>query len=206
MYEDNRLESVFSKLHIPDDLLLSYQRLLSPKGGKSDILLFDWQRECLYNTNVLRGENLVYCVPTGGGKTLIAELVLWKTVIAMRKQAIYVMPYVSLVQEKERQLKIMLRSLNRQKNRSERIRVKGYYGGVLQKDRMKRMYGEQIILCTVERANIIFNNVLMELKSSGSDKKKNATFVPIGIGCVVLDELHVLGNTFNGYLLEILIR
>ena len=98
-----RLQSVFSTLGIPDDLLASYQRLLC-KGGIEmvDINLFDWQRECLYNTNVLRGENLVYCVPTGGGKTLVAELVLWKTVMTMNKQAIYVMPYVSLVQEKER--------------------------------------------------------------------------------------------------------
>ena len=102
----------------------------------------------------------------------------------------------------------MLRNLNRQKAHSEKIRVKGYYGGVLHKDRKKRIYGEQIVLCTVERANVIFNNILMKLKSSmsGKDRKIDYRNTPIGVGCVVLDELHVLGNNFNGYLLEILIR
>ena len=102
---DNNLRSVFSSLGIPDEVFSVYQNSFqSAKSGSKheEIKLFNWQRECLYSTSVLRGGNLVYCVPTGGGKTLVAELVILKTVLQMKNQAIYVMPCVSLVQEKEK--------------------------------------------------------------------------------------------------------
>eukprot|EP01035_Chromulina_nebulosa_P036878 gene36878-49742_t len=131
---DNNLRSIFSFLGIPDEVFSVYQSsFLSTQSVNThkheELQLFHWQRECLYSTSVLRGGNLVYCVPTGGGKTLVAELVILKTVLQLRKQAIYVMPYVSLVQEKEKQLKGIFRTLNRQKHPQDRIRVKGYYGG-----------------------------------------------------------------------------
>ena len=93
------LHSVFTKLGIPNEIYVAYQSNFS---GKGEIRLFEWQKECLFSTGVLRGGNLVYCVPTGGGKTLVAELVLLKTILSLKKQAIYVLPYVSLVQEKEK--------------------------------------------------------------------------------------------------------
>jgi replicative superfamily II helicase len=104
---DNNLRSIFGFLGIPDEVYSVYQSsFLSTQSRNThkqeELKLFHWQRECLYSTSVLRGGNLVYCVPTGGGKTLVAELVILKTVLQLRKQAIYVMPYVSLVQEKEK--------------------------------------------------------------------------------------------------------
>lgn len=111
---DNNLRSVFGFLGIPDEVYSVYQSsFLSAQSGKNhnkheELRLFHWQRECLYSTSALRGGNLVYCVPTGGGKTLVAELVILKTVLQLKKQAIYVMPYVSLVQEKEKYVLLIL--------------------------------------------------------------------------------------------------
>lgn len=73
------VENVFSNLGIPPAVRNAYQSL----GLKS---LYEWQRDCLFSTNVLRGENLVYCAPTSGGKTLIAELVLLKVALCLRKK------------------------------------------------------------------------------------------------------------------------
>lgn len=107
-----------------------------------------------------------------------------------------------------RQLKGIFRTLNRQKHPQDRIRVKGYYGGVINKDRKKKMYSENLLICTVERANMILNSILLSLSSGGSllAKKGESHVDGLNLGCVVLDELHVLGNSFNGYLLEIFIR
>ena len=104
-------------------------------------------------------------------------------------------------------LKSIFRTLNRQKHPKDRIRVKGYYGGVINKDRKKKLYSENLLICTVERANMILNSILLNLSSGTSQGKKvESNFDCMNLGCVVLDELHVLGNPFNGYLLEIFIR
>ena len=49
------------------------------------------------------------------------------------------------------------------------------------------------MICTIEKANGIVNRLLQ--KGYGHT-----------IGCIIFDEMHVLGSSFNGYLLEILVR
>lgn len=177
----NELDEVFATLGIPNEVKNAYLSL----GLKS---LYDWQRECLYTTNVLRGSNLVYCAPTSGGKTLIAELVLLKVVLNLHKKAIFVLPYVSLVLEKERHLKKMIRGFNSTLPMLEKVKVKAYCGDM----NMSKKYREDIIICTIEKANSILNTLIRRQRASS-------------VGCLVLDETHVLGNAFNGYLLEILV-
>lgn len=85
--------------HMLTALLLSAQEAerLSSSYEKIGIAkLYDWQKDCIASSNLAQGNNLVYCAPTGGGKTLVAELIMFRSVIAMRKKAILVVPYVSL--------------------------------------------------------------------------------------------------------------
>lgn len=183
MNEDaNSIEAICRSLQLPAEIQRSYSNF----GVKR---VYDWQRECLQTTQIISGNNLVYCAPTSGGKTLVAELLLLRTVLVQQRKVIFVLPYVSLVMEKERYLKRLLAILNRSLPMRDRIKVRGFYGD----QGGSRSYKEHVLVCTIEKANGIFNSLVMRGKAHQ-------------LGCVLFDEMHVLGNTFNGYLLEILIR
>jgi DNA polymerase theta len=51
---------------------------------------------------VLRLGNLVYCAPTSGGKSLVAEVLMLRAVAATGGTALLVLPFVSLCEEKVR--------------------------------------------------------------------------------------------------------
>ena len=79
-------------------------------GGWSDDQLCDSdtklhglaQAECLLQEGVLRLGNLVYCAPTSGGKSLVAEVLMLRAVAATGGTALLVLPFVSLCEEKVR--------------------------------------------------------------------------------------------------------
>jgi DNA polymerase theta len=60
------------------------------------------QAECLLQGGVLRLGNLVYCAPTSGGKSLVAEVLMLRAVAATAGIALLVLPFVSLCEEKVR--------------------------------------------------------------------------------------------------------
>lgn len=63
--------------------------------------MFSWQMECLSNHKVTQEKkNLVYSAPTSAGKTLVAEVLLIKTVLERQKKIIFILPFVSVVREK----------------------------------------------------------------------------------------------------------
>lgn len=143
---------------LPKQLVTNFESL----GIKS---IYPWQSDCLLKSGALRGDrNLVYTAPTGGGKSLVADVLMLKRVIECPGQkAILVLPYVALVQEKLRWLRKVVdgitktsdkpRNMNRPQHWQPRgdedlVRVVGFFGG----SKVKASWNDiDIAVCTIEK-------------------------------------------------------
>ncbi|XP_013370681.1 PREDICTED: DNA polymerase theta isoform X2 [Chinchilla lanigera] len=143
--------------------------------------MFEWQAECLLLGQVLEGKNLVYSAPTSAGKTLVAELLILKRVLEMRKKALFILPFVSVAKEKKYYLQSLFQEVG--------IKVDGYMGSTSPAGHFSSL---DIAVCTIERANGLINRLIEENKMDL-------------LGMVVVDELHMLGDSHRGYLLELLL-
>lgn len=134
--------------------------------------IYPWQSSCLLGRGILAGEqNLVYSAPTGGGKSLIGDVLMLKRVIENpTKKAILVLPYVALVQEKLQWLRKAVDGVAKnvdldsssQVNQSEHqwrkpyqqssIRVAGFYGGS-KAFRAANWKDVDIAVCTFEKVS-----------------------------------------------------
>ncbi|XP_032336025.1 DNA polymerase theta isoform X2 [Camelus ferus] len=143
--------------------------------------MFEWQAECLLLGRVLEGKNLVYSAPTSAGKTLVAELLILKRVLEMRKKALFILPFVSVAKEKKYYLQSLFQEVG--------IKVDGYMGST---SPTRPFSSLDIAVCTIERANGLIKHLIEENKMDL-------------LGMVVVDELHMLGDSHRGYLLELLL-
>ncbi|KAK5950471.1 hypothetical protein OHC33_008414 [Knufia fluminis] len=178
------------------------KQLVENFAGLGVHVIYPWQSSCLMRSGVLsQAKNLVYTAPTGGGKSLVADVVLLKKVLQNpAKKALLVLPYVALVQEKTKWLRRLVEGLRReecsegpgmnaQKSRSPEITVVSFYGG----SKSKATWSDcDVAVCTIEKANMLVNSAIEE-----------GTIGDLGI--VVCDELHMLDDEHRGYIFELML-
>ncbi|XP_047434513.1 DNA polymerase theta [Mugil cephalus] len=143
--------------------------------------MFEWQAQCLAVGQVLQGGNLVYSAPTSAGKTLVSELLILKRVLETKRKALFILPFVSVAKEKMHYLQSVFEEAG--------VRVEGYMGSTSAAGGFKAL---DVAVCTIEKANSLINR-LIEEDSMGL------------LGMVVVDELHMVGDSGRGYLLELLL-
>lgn len=149
------LDLSHSAYGLPKQLVANFASL----GVRS---IYPWQSECLLRSGALTGErNLVYTAPTGGGKSLVADVLMLRKVLeSPGKKALLVLPYVALVQEKQRWLRKAVDGIAKTSNPEARptawrrrgdedcIRVVGVHGGSKQKVTWDDI---DIAVCTIEK-------------------------------------------------------
>uniref|UniRef100_A0A3B4C9X6 DNA polymerase theta n=1 Tax=Pygocentrus nattereri TaxID=42514 RepID=A0A3B4C9X6_PYGNA len=168
-----------------DQLLLSSWGLPKPVLEKYQSLgvkkMFEWQAECLILGKVLEGRNLVYSAPTSAGKTLVSELLILKRVLETRRKAIFILPFVSVAREKMFYLQNVFQEAG--------VKVEGYMGSTSAAGGFSAL---DVAVCTIEKANGLINRLIEEDRMDL-------------LGIVVVDELHMVGDSGRGYLLELLL-
>jgi DNA polymerase theta len=153
----------------------SLQSLNDPRFGLTPALvanfaavgvtsIYQWQASCLLGEGLLEGKrHLIYTAPTGGGKSLVADVLMLKRIIENpTRKAILVLPYVALVQEKLKWLRRIIQDVekhtvddenpdpshHRWRRMQKSIRISGFFGG----SKTTASWADtDIAVCTIEK-------------------------------------------------------
>ncbi|EEC05773.1 DNA polymerase theta, putative, partial [Ixodes scapularis] len=143
--------------------------IMHPNGRTSA----DWQKECLQLAQRSGRRHLVYSLPTSGGKTLVAEVLSLQELLLASRSVLFVLPYVSLVQEKVRDLSPLAVDLG--------FLVEEYAGARGALPPVRRRQRCAVYVATIEKAHFLVD-ALTELGRLSE------------LGLLVVDELHMLGD------------
>lgn len=165
--------------------------------------LYEWQVDLLdriskdHMTSQLNGSrsmrNLIYCAPTSGGKTLCTEILMVNRLISREKtrtgrirKAIYVAPYISIVDEK---VDDFTRNFGED---TIGLNTRAYHSNIGGPISVQEFEEVHIAVCTIEKANSMINQLI---ESGRLDE----------ICLLVIDEIHMIMDVSRGYLLELLL-
>ncbi|XP_061402478.1 helicase POLQ-like [Musca vetustissima] len=146
--------------------------------------LYEWQDECLNLPAIRQRKNLIYALPTSGGKTLVAEILMLREVICREKNVLFILPYVSIVQEKVSAMSPFAIALD--------FIVEEYTAGKGKCPPVPRKKRKSIFIASIEKGAVLFDS-LIEAERANE------------IGLVVVDELHLIGERGRGAYLEALL-
>ncbi len=135
-------------------------------------------QELAVSKGLLSGSNVVVAAPTASGKTFIAEMAMLRSVLWDRKKAVYVAPMRALVSEKYNEIK----------QAYPYLKVAISIGELDALDTYLEKY--DILFVSTEKLDSLIRHGIGWLDS---------------VGCIVIDELHMLGELGRGPTLEILI-
>lgn len=109
--------------------------------------LFKWQVQALWQPGVFDyGRNLVYSAPTSAGKSMVADMLMFKTFYERKKKVIIILPFVSISHEKVNALKTVLQYTG--------ITIESFAGNVCPPGGFARV---DAAVCTIEKANNLIN-------------------------------------------------